>query len=158
MQFEKSNDTKILESLLSEASVGDLVTYEQLSAAIGRDVRVFARGALRSARDILLRSKRMVFGVEINEGLRRLNDEQVVDSTERDRRHMKRTATRVIRKLSTVEFDKLSDIRKRQHVVASAQFGAIEMFATANARKKIESKVDNSKTRLAIGETLKMFG
>ena len=158
MQFEKSNDTKILESVLAEANIGDLVTYEKLSQAIGRDVRQFAINSLRSARHILLKNKRMVFGVETNEGLRRLNDNQIVDSSESDRRRMRRLSTRSLQKLSVVNFDGLTDEKKRQHVVASAQFGAVQMFASKNATKRIQSNVSNDRTTLAIGETLKMFG
>jgi len=158
MNFEKSNDTKILESVLEGASVGDLVTYEELSKAIGRDVRKFAQPSLCSARRGLLNAKRIVFGCETGVGLKRLNDEEIVHSSESDRRRMKRAATRAIKKLAVVNFEGLSEELKRQHVVASAQLGAIEMFSGKNATKKIESKVDGSKTTLAIGETLQMFG
>lgn len=157
MNFEKSSDTKIIESILSESKVGDLVTYEQLSKAIGRDVRQFAQPSLRSARQGLLNSKGFVFGTETNVGLRRLNDEEIVDSTEADRARMRRSARRSIKKLTVVDFEKLPDDKKKQHVVASAQMGAIEMFATKNATKKISSKVDEGKKTIAIGETLKMF-
>lgn len=157
MIFEKSNDTKILESVLSEAKVGDLITYEELSKAIGRDVRQFALPSLRSARQGVQNSKQIVFGVEVNVGLRRLNDDQIVDSTEQDRSRMKRAANRAIKKLTVVDFDGLNAEKKRQHVVASAQIGAIAMFASKSTTKKISSKVDDSKTTLAIGETLKMF-
>ena len=158
MNFEKANDTKILESVLGEAKVGDLITYDELSKAIGRDVRKFAQPSLSSARRGLLRDKHFVFACETGVGLKRLNDEEIVLSSESDRRRMKRAATRAIKKLTVVKFEGLSEELKRQHVVASAQLGAIEMFSGKNATKKIESQVDGSKTTLAIGETLQMFG
>ena len=156
MIHEKSADTKILESVLAEATVGDLVTYETLSKAIGRDVRVFALPSLRSARHGLLKSKNMVFGCEANLGYRRLNDSQIVDSAELDRMKMKRAANRSINKLGVVDFDKLPPEKKKQHTVASAQMGAIALFSGKNATKKIAESV-NDKTTIAIGETLKMF-
>jgi hypothetical protein len=156
MIHEKSADTKILESVLAEATVGDLVTYETLSKAIGRDVRVFALPSLRSARHGLLKAKNMVFGCEANVGYRRLNDSQIVDSAESDRMKMKRAANRSIKKLGVVDFDKLPPEKKKQHTVASAQMGAIALFSGKNATKKIAESV-NDKTTLAIGETLKMF-
>ena len=157
MNFEKSADTKILESVLSEAKVGDLIRYETLSKAIGRDVRVFALPSLRSARQGLLKTKKMVFGVEIGIGYRRLNDSEIVDSTESDRRRMKRAANRSIRKLSAVNFDELPDEKKKQHTVAAAQIGAIAMFSASSTTKKIASQVNQGKKTLAIGETLSMF-
>lgn len=157
MNFEESNDTKIIESVLLGAEIGDLITYEELSKAIGRDVRTFAQPSLRSARQGVLVSKGIVFGVETNVGLRRLNDEEIVDSIESDRARVRRATRKSLKKLTVVKFDNLSEEKKRQHVVASAQMGAIELFSTKNATKRIASKVDAGKTTIAIGETLKMF-
>lgn len=157
MNFEKSADTKILESALAEAKVGDLITYEALSRAIGRDVRQFALPSLRSARHGLLKSKNMVFGVETGVGYRRLDDSQIVDSTESDRQKMKRAANRSIKKLGVVNFDKLPPEKKKQHTVAAAQMGAIAMFSSKSTTKRIAANVDASKATLAIGETLSMF-
>ena len=158
MNFEKSADTKVLESVLAEAEVGQLITYEEMSKAIGRDVREFALPSLRSARQGLLKTHRMVFGVEWNGGYRRLDDSQIVDTTESDRKRMKRLANRSIAKLSVVAFESLPADKQRQHTVASAQMGAIAMFSGKNATKKITEKVNEGKKTLAIGETLKMFG
>lgn len=157
MHFEKSADTKVIQSVLAEANVGDTVTYETLSKAIGRDVRVHAINAMRSARLALLNEKKYVFGVEHNVGLVRLDDSQIVDSAESDRRKMKRAANRSMRKLEVVDFEKLPDEKKKQHTVAAAQMGAIAMFAAKSATKKIESKVDSTKQVLPIGETLRLF-
>lgn len=158
MIHEKSADTKILETVLAEANVGDLITYEQLSKAIGRDVRKFALSSLSSARRGIFNAKRYVFGTEKNVGLRRLNDNEIVDSTEHDRKKLRRAAKRTINKLGVVDFDNLTPEKKRQHIVASAQMGAVEMFAGKNATKKIEAKVNDSSKVLPIGETLRMFG
>lgn len=158
MKFEKSNDTRIIESVLVEAKVGQIVTYEELSKAIGRDVRIHARPSLQSARRAVLNAHGIVFSAETNEGLRRLDDSQIVDASEEDRAKMRRAAGRAIKKLSVVDFGQLPEDKKRKHIVMSAQIGAIEMFAAKSATKKIESKVDGTKSTLAIGETLKMFG
>lgn len=157
MNFEKSADTKIIESVLAETKIGDVITYETLSKAIGRDVRTFAFSSLRSARHGLLQSKNYVFGVQANVGLIRLDDDQIVDSTEDDRKRMQRAAKRSLKKLGVVVYDNLSEEKKRQHVVASATMGALSMFSGKNAQKKIESKVTPGSAQLAIGETLKLF-
>ena len=157
MIHEKSNDTKVIESVLAEAKVGDLITYEEISKAIGRDVRLFAMPSLGSARRILLNERKFVFGVEKNIGYRRLNDSEIVDASVSDRQKIKRAANRSIKKLSVVAFEVLTGEQKRQHTAASAQFGAIAMFASKSATKKILTKVNDTKEVLAIGETLKMF-
>lgn len=158
MIHEKSADTQLIESVLAEAKVGDVITYEQLSKVIGRDVRQFALSSLSSARRGIFNSKRYVFGVEKNVGLKRLNDNEIVDSTEYDRKKLRRAAKRTLNKLGVVDFDNLTPDKKRQHIVASAQMGAVEMFAGKNATKKIEAKVNETSRVLPIGETLRMFG
>jgi hypothetical protein len=157
MRFEKSADTKVLENVLSEMKVGDMLTYAELSKAIGRDVRQFAIGALASARGSLLKEKKMVFAIERKIGIKRLDDNQIIDSTEADRLHMQRTGKKSLAKLASVSFENLSEEKKKQHVVASAQIGTIVMFSQKSSQKKIESKVNGSTSVLAIGETLKLF-
>ena len=158
MIHEKSADTKVIESVLAEAKVGDMITYEQLSKAIGRDVRQFAKSSLDSARRSLLNAKNYVFSVEKGVGLKRLNDNEIVDASEDDRKKLRRAARRSLKKLSVVDFDNLTPDKKKQHIVASAQMGAVEMFANKNATKKIEAKVNETSKVLPIGETLRMFG
>jgi hypothetical protein len=157
MLFQKSADTKILESVLGELEIGQMATYGALSASIGRDVRKFAIGALNTARRTLFREKQMVFDVEVGKGVKRLDDSQIVDSVEADRQRIRRRARRTIDKLACVEFEKLSEGQKRKHVVASAQFGALQMFSDTNAAKKIAAKANGAKV-IPIGDTLKLFG
>jgi hypothetical protein len=158
MIHEKSSDTKILESVLAEAKVGQLITYAELSKAIGRDVRQFAYQSLFSARRCLQNAKRIVFGVQANIGLIRLDDSKIVESTEHDRKVIQRRAKRTIDKLRCAEFDNLTAEEKRRHVTASAQMGAVAMFASKNATKKIAGKVSAKTDALPIGETLRLFG
>jgi hypothetical protein len=156
VKFEKSADAKVIESVLIEMKVGDMVTYETISSAIGRDVRVFARGALNTARRSLLKSNQMVFDCENGIGIKRLDDGQIVSSTEADRKSLLRKANRTIDKLACVEFEKLSIEQKRKHTAAASQMGVVAMFSSSSAAKKIESKIKDNK-QLAIGETLNFF-
>lgn len=157
MIHEKSVDTKVIEALLAEAVVGQVITYEEMSKAIGRDVRQHALSSLVTARRSLEKDKRIVFGVERNVGLKRLNDVEIVSTAESSRRHMQRTAKRSLTKLATVNFENLDADAKRQHVTYSAQLGALAMFAAKASTKKIEGKVNGSSRDLPIGETLKLF-
>lgn len=157
MQFEKSKDTQLLESALKEVKVGETITYDQLSKAIGRNVREHAYPALRTARQGLVKSG-IVFGVEENVGLTRLNDKGIVESTEQDRKAISRRTRKTLEKLSVAKFENLDEETKRKHIAVSAQMGALQMFATKTATKKIESKVGNDSKVLPVGETLKLFG
>lgn len=157
MIHEKSADTKILESVLASAEIGQTITYEELSKAIGRDVRKFSVSALFSARRCVFNEHRMVFGVVRNVGLKRLDDKGIVNTSESDRMRLQRISNKSLRKLSVVKFEDLPQEAKRQHVVASAQFGAIAMFSSKSSTKKIEQRVNESTAVLPIGETLKLF-
>jgi hypothetical protein len=157
MEFQKSSDAKILESVLGEAVVGKLISYEELSKAIGRDVRKHAMSALGTARRGVFKEKRILFGVQRGIGLVRIDDAGIVKSIEKDRIHLHRTARKSLKKLAAVEFSNLDESGKRDHVVASAQMGAVAMFANKNSGKKIESKIAAKAEALPIGETLKLF-
>lgn len=156
MIHEKSSDTKIVESVLREAKIGETISYERLSKAIGRDVRQFAQCAIRTARNALIKEK-IVFGVEANVGLVRLNDSEIVKSTEHDRQRLKRIGRKSLRKLEVVDYNALTPEDKRRHTTAAAQMGAIEMFASKATTNRIESKVTADTKVLAIGETLSLF-
>lgn len=156
MLHEKSSDTKIIESVLRGSSVGDTISYEDLSKAIGRDVREFAYCAMRTARRTLLKEG-MVFGVESGVGLVRLNDSQIIKTTDSDRARLRRIGRHSLRKLEVVKYDSLTPEEKRKHTVASAQMGVIEMFASKSTASRIESKVTADTKVLPIGETLSMF-
>lgn len=156
MRFEKSADARTLEHVLSNVPVGDTITYLTLSQAIGKDTQLKGRSALHTARNSLLREFGIVFGVETSVGLVRLNDEQIIKSTEHDRSRIQRTAKKAIRKLETVAFEKLSSDRKRDHVIASAQLGTIAFFSGRKALARLEQKISNEKA-IDVTDTLKFF-
>ncbi len=155
MKFEKSADTKVIENVLSEMQVGDLLTYEQISAAIGRNVREFAIAALYSARRGLQKTKRMVFACEEGVGIRRLDDSGIVGSVEFDRKAVLRRANRTMDKLACVNFEGLTESEKRKHTTAAAQMGVVAMFSSKASTRKIEGKINGKP--MAIGETLNLF-
>ena len=157
MMFEKSNDAKILESTLGQVQIGDTASYEDLSSAIGRDVRRFARSALQTARKRLLQDVGIVFGVAKNKGLVRLDDSQIIKTTEADRKKFNRQAKKTMQKLGVVKFDSLSDQDKMLHTIAAAQTGAMVLFSQASTTKKLAASVTTPADNLPLGETLKLF-
>ena len=155
--FQMSADAKIIRSVLAEASVGDLVSYETLSKAIGRDVREHASGAMQTALRSILKEDGKVFGNVRREGYKRLADNEIVDTSESSRKRILKESKKAIRRLSCVSFDGLDDDKKRQHTAAAAQFGALAHFGGKTAGKKIEAAVEKGKKEMAIGETLRLF-
>lgn len=77
-KFQKTSDTVIIEAIFRDCKVGEQVTYEQMSTAIGRDVRKHARGAINSARKAVLSERKMVFDSIPNVGYIRLSDTNII--------------------------------------------------------------------------------
>lgn len=151
----KSADTSVIENRLRQAEPGDVVTYEQLSTVLGRDIRVHCRGNLRTARKTLV-GEGVFFDVVVGIGLKRLDMEEACVASESYVRRARSAATRGMRHLQNVEFDKLSEAGKQKHLTASAQLGAIHLFGSSKAAKRIAGKIDGE-SHLAVGDTLRLF-
>lgn len=153
-----SPDTKILRSVLEEAKVGDVITYDALSKAIGRDVREYARSSMYAAMRQLRAEHNYVFAARTNVGYQRMSDvEIVVNVATRQRQSVQRKANRNLNLLRIVDYHELPEEHRMQHIVASAQFGVIASMANASSTKRIAHEVANNGKPLAIGETLAMF-
>lgn len=154
----KSADTLIVENRLRNTKPGDVVTYDELSTLLGRDVREFCMGSVHTARKTLIHESAF-FDAISNEGYKRLTDEEACDAASHYTSRAKSASRRGLTHLQNVQFEKLSDEGKKKHLTQSAQLGAINMFATGKAAKRISAVVDTTKAQqMAIGETLKLFG
>lgn len=159
MAFVKHQDTIALEALLRKLEVGQSLTWEELSASIGADCSPggVAYVRLQSARNALL-NDRIVIGTVARVGVKRMSDTDIAEHAQSDVATVRRAARKSLKRLASVrEFDKLTDEHKRQHLVASAQLGAIHEFSKPSATKRIASAVKTSEP-LALGKTLELFG
>jgi len=153
----KSADTLIIENRLRNTEPGDLVTYDELSTLLGRDVRKYCSGFVQTARKSLI-TEGVFFDTIKNQGYQRLDNEQACNASQHYIDRARRTAKRGINHLRHVAFDSLTKDGKKKHLTASAQLGTMHMFATGSAAKKIGNKVNGSTTPVPVGETLKLFG
>ena len=144
--FTLSADSKTLASVLKEAAVGETVSYERLSKAIGRDVREECRGALMTARRIVQRENRMVFDAVRGEGLMRLTDDSIVDLSDKGRDAIRRHSTRVAKKLTCADYDALSAEKKTKHNAALAIFGVLAAMTSDKSQRRLEAHVVSSNT------------
>ena len=154
---EKSADTKVIEHRLRNTAEGDIVTYAELSKLLGRDVREYCQSNVQSARRALI-GESIFFDCVSGEGYKRLNNEEAVAVSDHYRIRARKAARRGLTHLVNVPFDGLTDESKRKHLAMSAQLGAIELFSSTKSAKRIETAVSETKTTMAIGETLKLFG
>ncbi|OMQ63521.1 hypothetical protein AQ709_13880 [Burkholderia pseudomallei] len=148
--FKLSADSAALVSRLKEASVGEVVSYEALSKIVGRDVQSVASGALHSARHIVQREVRVIFGVIRGVGLKRLSSEEIVDASTKDRHKIRRHAIRSARKLVCVDYDQLTPSKQVKHNAELAAFGVLQEITTEKAVERISKKVEETKSTLPI--------
>lgn len=153
----KATDTILIENRLRNTKVGDLVTYDELSKLLGRDVRLFCKSNVDTARRTLI-SESVFFDCVTGEGYKRLDNEEAVSASNHYRTRARKAARRGMNHLAHVPFEGLTDESKKKHMAISAQLGAIDLFSSTKSLNKIEAAVDNTSHALAIGETLKLFG
>lgn len=150
--FQLSADAKTLASVLREVTVGDTVTYKRLSQSIARDVQTDARGALQTARRLVMNEDRIVFDAVRGEGLVRLKDEQIVSLSDRARDHIRRTSRKTAKALVCVDYDALSPDMQVKHNTGLSMLGVIAELSTSKSVAKLESKVKEAGAELPLAK------
>ncbi len=135
-----------------------IVPYSELSALIGFNVQREGYSYLKSAREIVERDTGRLVGVVAGEGVKLLQPEEQVaigpDTIDR----MRRYTTRGIKRVARVQVEKLSEDQKREYHTTSSVLGALHLFTKPRSVAKIGEAVKTASDKLAIGETLKLFG
>lgn len=145
---------RLIDRLLA-VEVGQLVTYEELSAACGHDVTQ-VRGPLDTARRAVENEHGRAFGTVRGEGLKRLPPGGTIDSIPATLDHIKRTARRKVRQVTRVEdFATLPNDKKLAGYVGIAQLGAIAQASSRDTRKQLEAAGDVRQIQEVIEQTLK---
>lgn len=154
---EMSADTRAIVQRLARCKPQDMVTYKELSALVGRNIQNGARYLLSSAIRALLRD-RMVFESVRNEGVKRLADGEIVDTSGTILPRVRRMAKRGIRKLTAVEnFNELPNAAKVKHNTAISHLGLLAHLSTEKSAAQIEVKVEEAKQSLSLSKALDAF-
>jgi hypothetical protein len=153
----KSADTSILENRLRQTQPGDVVTYEELSKVLGRDVKAYCLGYLHTARHALLKES-IVFDCVRKVGLRRLAAGEVVSVADSHRQKASRATRRGAEHLAYIQSDSLTDEEKKRYMVLSTQLSTMALMASSKASKKIEGIITDPSRQISTAETLKLFG
>ena len=157
-RFEMSKETSDLINLLEQVEVGQIITYEVMSAAVFCDVRKRCAANLGTARKYLEKEKRILFGTIRNVGLKRATDSEVVMETENGLSKIRRAARRSARKTVCVQdFGSLSEEMKSRHNAALSIFGAIALATSRSKVKQVQDEAKVANDQLAIGKTLELF-
>jgi len=155
---EASADARLLYKRLSEMNSGDFVSYAELSAIIGRDIQHEGRGYLNTARLMCEREDSKTFGIITNQGLRCLNNGEVINTAAHAVTRIKRASRKSIRRLQCVnDISALSNDEKIRLNTYASILGVMATMAKGSSIKKIEARVQETQEQLPYIKTLEAF-
>lgn len=154
--FEMSIDTRTIYDRLKKAAIGEVVSFAQLSELLGRKIA----GDCSNLQSALhrLEGEGTAFANVRGTGYQRMNDIEVVNTSESAREGIRRKAKRAIKRLTCVnEFDRLPNDMKVKHNAALSGFGAIAAIMSPGRVKALEQDVAKAGSQLPLAKTLEAF-
>lgn len=156
-QFKASADSRFLSQKLATADVDQIITYDELSEAIGRDVRRFAKSALYTALRNQV-SEGRVFEVVPKQGYRRLSDKDIIGTQfDKGRARIARTARRTAHRVQAVNFDNLDNSDKIAHNTQISMLGAVAQMARPQTFTALQEAVKQRNDALPVGDVLSLM-
>lgn len=151
--FKQSAETVSVLSLLTNAAIGQTITYEQMRKAIKTPTELpMVQRAARSAIRILQRDRAMVFACVPNEGYRRLSDDEIVDSSDHDVRCIRNKARRAMGKLQVANAENLSPEKQGKQsarmAMLAVNIGALDFTRTKKLTQSTDTTASQSVRRL----------
>lgn len=158
LSFEKSVDTRLLETRLAKAEIGDTVTYGEMCEILGKeDVNDF-RHSLQSAIRSLRRDHSIDFGVVRGVGMVRLDDAGIAKTADPVLESVRRKCKRAADRLTLVDASKLANEDRKDFLVKFSVLGTIASVTKRKAVEKITAaQPDNIDGILPVGRTLEAF-
>ena len=136
----------------------DLIPYAELSSLIGYDVQRDGYSYLKSAREIVERETGRLVGIVLGEGVKLLTPEEQVAIGPDSLQRLKRATSKSIRRIGRVQVDRLTDDQRLDYHTTASVLGAVHLFTKPKSVAKIEDAVSKAADKLAIGDTLRLFG
>lgn len=154
--FERSLESKQFYERLSEVNPGQRITYGQLSELMGKKITggyPHLQHALKT-----LEREGVIFANVRGEGYERLDDVGIVDTFEMERLHIRRKATRVMNRLTSVrDFNSLPNEKKVAHNAAVSGLSAISSMLHPRKMRNLEQAVEKAQHHLSLTKTLAAF-
>ena len=136
----------------------DVIPYADLSRLIGYDVQKDGYSYLKSAREIVERDTGRLVGIVMGEGVKLLTPEEQVAIGPDSLQRLKRATTKSIRRIGKVQVDRLTDDQRLDYHTTASVLGAVHLFTKPKSVARIEDAVSKAADKLAIGDTLRLFG
>ena len=150
-------DIDALKIRLCKMQIGEVITYDQISEVIGRNIRKDGkRGIAYQAMNQLLSEQRFVFGTIRNVGFKRLNADETVESTKDGMTRIRKISRKQVKRLSAVDYGSIStNALKVQHNASISLYGAIAFAADSGNLKRLTTTNGNRPEGLPTAETLR---
>jgi hypothetical protein len=143
-------DTRIIFERLLKAKAGDIISYDELSTLVGRDVKDKDRYVLQSALRKAL-SHNYVFGNIRKVGFKRLSDEEIVGTGANTISRTGRLSRRGIKKLASVRnFNELPQPAQVKHNAAMSILGMISHASRRKQVQAIERRAEYAQDKLSL--------
>jgi len=138
----------------------DVIGYAELSKIAGHDVQNSCKGRSRlsSARRICERETGRLLGIVEGVGVKLETVEEQAAEPSHMLNRLKRMSRRSRQRLEKVQYDKLGNDQKIEHGVAASVMGAVELFGRSKSLERLRGAVKTASDKLAIGDTLALFG
>jgi hypothetical protein len=150
-------DTRAIYERLRKCAIGDVVSYDELQRLTRRDIKGRDRYVLTSALRLSLRDGR-AFGCVRGQGVKLLNDGELIAEAESVTPRIRRLSRRAAKKLAAVrDFDKLPNAQKVRHNTLLSMFGALAAFSREGTVRKVEREVARQSQSLSLTATLEAF-
>jgi hypothetical protein len=153
--LEISPDTRALASRLAQVPHGETVPYAELSAAIGRDVRL-CRHLIYSAFNLVRKEVGAVFGVVRGEGYQRLTVDQVPHIGSTARRHIRRTARQASKRISA-SLAKANDVPNEVRLKANTELSVLGLVEHMSRDKNVKPSDDMNTAPQPVAIAAKAF-
>lgn len=152
-----SADVIALCDKIAAGKVGDILTYDELSALVGRSVKPGgpAYPAMYSARKRCLRETGLVWEpLKDHTGLKCLDAEEILKLGASDMKRIGRGARRANRRLGCVDPSTLNDQQRLNLIGSRSILAAIDSASKTASIKKIEAALNGAMKPLPMGRTL----
>ena len=141
-------ESKMLYERLIKVEPGALITYAELTKVIDADVQGLHRRFLQTARRMAMRENHLVFGTVRNEGLKRLDHDDIPASAKGEVDGIRRKAHRALRTLACSDPEKMSAPAKTDYYISAARLGMLHHASSISVEKRLEAKMQNSPQQL----------
>jgi len=159
--FCRAIETTSLMKELEKLRNGEEITYEELSKiAMGNCAPTgIKKGFLKSARDILFKTKGIEFKAIPNAGLQRMSDEDKMDKSQKTLPSYQRKVRKDMHRLTSIDFDKLSASKQLEWNIQMTATNVLKTVSSGDGINIITKEIasNSNPDRLALEETLKLF-